>query len=128
MKKLFLIFLLTLVSFGLFAEERTPLFKREKLEHYISLEKVIDDDNNTYFYIMTLEPEETRDNYTACYVYLWGNSEESAKVLISGLTEEENYYDYLVYDIGLEVSRKDINFSDDKLVHCYYFSVEIVDE
>jgi hypothetical protein len=89
-----------------------------------NLEKVIDDNKETYFYIMTLEPEETRNNYTACYIYLWGDSEEAAKAIVAGLTETDKYYDYII-DLDLEVSKKTINFSDDSLVYCYYFAIEI---
>ena len=124
MKKSIILICLLLACNLLFAEERTQLFKRNNLEHLISLEKVIDDNKETYFYIMTLEPEETRNNYTACYIYLWGDSEEVARAIVAGLTETDKYYDYII-DLDLEVSKKTINFSDDSLVYCYYFAIEI---
>ena len=124
MKRFLILICLLLACNLLFAEERTQLFKRDNLEHLISLEKVIDDNKETYFYIMTLEPEETRNNYTACYIYLWGDSEEAAKAIVAGLTETDKYYDYII-DLDLEVSKKTINFSDDSLVYCYYFAIEI---
>jgi hypothetical protein len=124
MKRFLILICLLLACNLLFAEERTQLFKRDNLEHLISLEKVIDDNKETYFYIMTLEPEETRNNYTACYIYLWGDSEEAAKAIVAGLTETDKYYDYII-DLDLEVSKKTINFSDNSLVYCYYFAIEI---
>ena len=124
MKRFIVLTCLLLACNLLFAEERTQLFKRNNLEHLISLEKVIDDNKETYFYIMTLEPEETRNNYTACYIYLWGDSEEVARAIVAGLTETDKYYDYII-DLDLEVSKKTINFSDDSLVYCYYFAIEI---
>jgi hypothetical protein len=124
MKRFLILICLLFACNLLFAEERTQLFKRDNLEHLISLEKVIDDNKETYFYIMTLEPEETRNNYTACYIYLWGDSEEAAKAIVAGLTETDKYYDYII-DLDLEVSKKTINFSDDSLVYCYYFAIEI---
>lgn len=124
MKRFIVLICLLFVCHLLFAEERTQLFKRDNLEHLISLEKVIDDNKETYFYIMTLEPEETRNNYTACYLYLWGDSEETAKTIVAGLTETDKYYDYII-DLDLEVSKKTINFLNDSLVYCYYFAIKI---
>lgn len=125
MRKAILFLILILSASSLFAEERTQLFKRETFTYYLSLEKVVDNNNETYFFIMTLEPEETRDNYTACYLYLWGNSEDAAKTIISCLSEEKEYYNYLINELELEISKKDIKFSKDKLLHCYYFSLDI---
>lgn len=124
MKRFIVLICLLFACNLLSAEERTQLFKRDNLEHLISLEKVIDDNKETYFYIMTFEPEETKDNYTACYLYLWGDSEDTAKAIVAGLTETDKYYDYII-DLDLEVSKKTINFLDDSLVYCYYFAVTI---
>jgi hypothetical protein len=124
--KRFLILICLLLAGNLLsAEERTLLFKRDMNFHYISLEKVVDDNNETWFFIATLEPEVIRDNYTACYLYLWGDSEQRAKFIVSGLTEAENYYNYLTDDLELEIKKKDISFSDSQLVHCYYFAIEV---
>lgn len=124
MKRLTILICLLLAGNLLIAEERTTLFNRTNQKHTLLLEKVIDDDNETYFYIMTLEQKETEKNYIACYLYLWGNAEETAKILIAELTEVNNYYDYIT-ELELEASKEDVNFLDDQLVYCYYFSIEI---
>ena len=121
MKKLFLIFLLLFVSFGLFAE---TIFERDHDNRYLKIEK-----QKEKYIVSTSEETRVKGNYIVYQVTLLNATYDDIIELLFMLTEDNDFY-YETFETARSNNRdikveEDVKLDKDKIISYNTFTLDL---